>query len=80
MKPHKSVKQKKDFVLKPYNKKELALLYPVSVFIFSKWLNTIEKQLGKPLGRLYNVEQVTLIIRTFGIPGQVVKEEEDLAA
>jgi hypothetical protein len=74
MEATKIVKREKVFVLKPYNKKELSLEYEISIFILNKWLKAIEIKLGKPIGRLYNIQQVQLIISTYGVPGQVINE------
>ena len=70
----KSTRQQKAFELKPYNKKELAQLYPIPVRVLTKWLAAIEDKLGKPIGRFYNIEQVLLIIKTYGIPGRIINE------
>lgn len=64
----------KPFVLKPYSKKELRTLMGVSKYILQKWLKIIEPTLGKPIGGLYSVKQVQIIIDTYGVPCQVVNQ------
>lgn len=47
----------------------LAGLYGVSRPTMRKWIKPLLKQLGKIVGKLYNLKQVRLIIRHLGTPG-----------
>lgn len=81
----KIVYLEKPFELRPYSKKELMELFEVKDRVLTKWLNALQPELGKQLGRLYSVRQVKLIIERYGVPGQVVdtsyvKPEERQAA
>lgn len=70
----KIVVMEKPFVLKAYSKKELRNIMEVSEYIFNKWLKLIEPQLGKPIAGLYSPKQVSFIIETYGLPGQIVNQ------
>lgn len=70
----KVVVMEKPFVLKAYSKKELRGIMEVSEYILNKWLKLIEPQLGKPVAGLYSPKQVSLIIDTYGLPGQIVNQ------
>jgi len=70
----KVVYLEKPFVLKPYSKKELRAFMCVSKYIMIKWLNAMQPQLGEPVGGLYSIKQVQLIIDTYGVPGQLICE------
>jgi hypothetical protein len=73
-----ATKSEKPFELKPYNKKQLCLLYGISLHILNRWLKRINAELGKPIARLYCVNQVKIIVKHFGIPGQVVNETQEV--
>lgn len=62
----------KPFELRPYSKKELMELLQIKDRVMNKWLNALQPRLGKQVGKLYSVNQVKLIIETYGVPGQVV--------
>lgn len=62
----------KPFELRPYNKKELMALLEVSEHVINRWLQALQPELGKQLGKLYSVRQVKMIIEAYGVPGQVV--------
>jgi hypothetical protein len=70
----KVIIMEKPFVLKPYNKKELIAIMEVSEYVFTKWLQALQPQLGQPIAKMYNVKQVQLIIEAYGIPGQAVNQ------
>jgi hypothetical protein len=67
-----ALKTKQTVTIKPYSKKELAVLYDVSVYIITVWLKEIASELGTVLGRRYNINQVELIFVRLGIPGQEI--------
>lgn len=67
-----ALKTKQTVTIKPYSKKELAVLYDVSVYIITVWLKGIASELGTVLGRRYNINQVELIFVRLGIPGQEI--------
>jgi hypothetical protein len=62
------------FTLQPYTKKDLTELFCISRYVLNKWLAVIEKELGKPEGRLYSVLHVKLLVEKFGMPGHMVSE------
>ncbi|MBA2611321.1 MAG: hypothetical protein H0U95_05065 [Bacteroidetes bacterium] len=70
----KIVVMEKPFEVRPYNKKEMYKQMNVSKYIFTKWVKALEPTLGRVLGGVYNVRQVTLIIETYGVPFQIVNQ------
>jgi len=54
--------------IKPYSLKELAALYNVSKNTFKKWLEPVNRQIGKRVGYYYNIHQVKIIFKHLGIP------------
>ncbi len=62
----------KPFVLKPYCKKELETVLGVSKYVCRRWLAAIEPKIGKPICGQYSVEQVKIIVETYGLPGQLM--------
>jgi hypothetical protein len=70
----KIITLQKRFVLQPYTKKDLAELFGISRYVLNKWLSVIEKELGKPAGRLYPAAHVKLLVEKFGMPGHMVSE------
>ncbi len=58
--------------LKPYSLKELSGLYHVSKNTFKKWIEPIQKKIGKREGYYYNIHQVEIIFEHLGIPGEVI--------
>jgi len=64
-----TLKWKEKVVVKPYSLKELARLYEISEYIFKTWLKPIEPQIGSVFGQCYNIRQVELIFKNFGVPG-----------
>lgn len=57
--------------IKPYTKKELAIIYGISPRCFYTWLKKIEPQVGPKNGKYYTLNQVRLIIKLIGLPGTV---------
>ncbi len=51
----------------PHNKKELAQLLGVSVFILNKMIALVKEELGEPIGTVYSVNQVQFLINRYGI-------------
>jgi hypothetical protein len=62
----------KAFELKPCTKKEIQNLLGVGPYVITSWLKSIEAELGKPVGGLYSIRQVQIIIEKFGIPGELI--------
>lgn len=56
------------FILRPFTHKELALLYNVCWATFQRWIKMHEEEIGKKQGHFYNINQVRLIFRIFGMP------------
>ena len=54
--------------IKAYNKKELAVLYNVSVKTLNHWIKPIENKLGPYLGRSFSVKQVEILFDHLGRP------------
>lgn len=52
---------------RPHNKTELAELLGVSVHILNLMIKPVKDQLGEPIGGLYSVKQVELMVNTYGI-------------
>ncbi len=57
--------------IKPYNLKELAVLYGVSARTFRKWLSPFKDQLGNRIGYFYTISQVKEIFSRLGLPFSV---------
>ena len=72
----KVIVMERPFQVKPYSKKELYDRMNVSKYIFSKWISKLQPELGQPIGGVYNVKQVLLIIETYGVPCQIVNQAE----
>ena len=64
-----SLEYRSNIQLKPYSFKELKSVYGVSSHVLRKWLGTIDGELGKREGGLYNIKQVDYIFNSFGVPG-----------
>jgi hypothetical protein len=56
------------FILRPYTHKELAQLYNVCWLTFQRWIKRHEENIGKKQGHFYNINQVLVIFRIFGMP------------
>jgi hypothetical protein len=56
-----------DKVIHPQNKKNLAALLGVSVFILRKMIREVKDELGEPCGTTYSINQVKFMIDRFGI-------------
>lgn len=50
----------------PFTKKKIAKLLGISAFILRGWLASIKEQIGEPVGRTYNIKQVSFILEKFG--------------
>jgi hypothetical protein len=70
----KAIVLEKPFIIKPYSNKELSGLMNVSVHVLTTWIKSMGKEIGKPIAGVYSINQVKLIVETFGIPGQIVNE------
>ena len=54
--------------VRPYSLKELSGLYNVSKNTFKKWIEPIQKEIGKREGYYYTIYQVEAIFRHLGVP------------
>lgn len=61
--------------LRPYNQKELAVLYGISSKTLQKWLAPFAKKIGKRRGYYYNILQVRKIFSLLGFPGVMYEGE-----
>lgn len=57
--------------IKPYTKKELAVIYGISPRSFCTWFKKLEPEVGKKVGKYFSVNQVRLIIDKLGLPGTI---------
>ncbi|HEY3405365.1 MAG TPA: hypothetical protein VGK59_18395 [Ohtaekwangia sp.] len=57
--------------LRSLSHKELAVAYGVSRKVFSKWIRSINTDLGPRTGHYYNILQVNIIFERFGRPGNI---------
>ncbi len=60
---------KKFVEIKPYNLKELASIYGVSVRTVKIWITMHQLVIGRKKGRLYTALQVKIIFEKLGLPG-----------
>ena len=58
--------------LRPYTFKELHILYGLTYYVFTKWIETISEDLGPRVAGFYSIKQVQFIFDTYGIPGQEI--------
>lgn len=65
----------KMILLKPYSLKELADIYEVDWRTFKKWLKPFDTEIGKKVGRYYNIPQVRIIFRKLDLPCAIGAEE-----
>lgn len=56
------------FTIQAYNSTQLAAHYKISYKIFLKWLKPFRNELGEQIGRVWNINQVNLIIQKLGHP------------
>jgi hypothetical protein len=61
--------------IRPYSKKELAILYEVSPRCFYTMVQPFEPLIGKKRGWYYNVNQVKVIFEKLGYPNVFLKDE-----
>lgn len=61
--------------IKPYTKKELALLYELSPRAFYTMFKTHEAVIGKKSGRYYSILQVETIFAKLGFPPCLLQDE-----
>lgn len=59
-----------NFEIKPYNSKQLALLYGVGYRLFLNWIKEIKEttDIGKQVGNCWNIRQVKIIISQLDKP------------
>jgi hypothetical protein len=60
--------QNDKLIIKPYRLVDLSQIFDVNPKTFKRWLKNIEKEIGKPEGRFYSVNQVEYMIAQFGLP------------
>lgn len=53
--------------LHPQNKKNLAALLGVSVYVLNKMIQAVKDQLGEPAGTTYSINQVQFMVNKYGI-------------
>ncbi len=70
----KVVYLERPFVLKPHSKKEISNLFQISPCVRIAWLKALQPELGEPIGGLFSIKQVELIIDAYGLPGKIIKE------
>lgn len=63
--------EKKLIEIKPYNVKDLAVIYGVSRKVISGWLKLHKSAIGEKHGQYYTVLQVKIIFEKLGLPSQV---------
>lgn len=51
----------------PHNKKSLADLLGVSVFVLNKMIEHVKDELGEPTGTFYCIKQVQFMVNKYGI-------------
>ena len=54
--------------IKAYSKKELAVMYRVSIKVFNKWLEPFKNELGEYKSRSFTPKQVKIIIDNLDMP------------
>lgn len=63
----------KPFELEPLYKKEMCSLWKVSLYHLNRMLKAIETEIGEPVAGQYQVPQLEIFIKHYGIPGTAVK-------
>jgi hypothetical protein len=66
------MKNNNGVMVKPYLSSELSIIYSISHPTFTKWIKSIESELGKRVGAYYTVKQVEIIFKNFGVPYKIV--------
>jgi len=54
--------------IKAYSKKELAVMYRVSIKVFNKWLEPFKNELGEYKSRSFTPKQVKIIVDNLDMP------------
>lgn len=67
MKTSPSTSQQDTVVIEPLNKKGLARLLGVSVYILKRMLDDSHADMGKPIGTVYCQKQVQYMVNKYGI-------------
>jgi hypothetical protein len=65
--------------IRPYTKKDLAVLYELSPRAFYTMFKPHEETVGKKSGRYYSVLQVEMIFSKLGLPPCLLKDELELS-
>ena len=63
-------------MVKPYNLKELSILYGISKNTFMRWLLPFENLVGSKIGSYYTVLQVETIFFKLGLPYHIFEPTE----
>lgn len=61
--------------IRPYTKKDLALLYNVSTRCFASMIHPFKESIGKKKGWYYSMRQVSIIFERCGIPDDFLPDE-----
>jgi hypothetical protein len=62
---------KNEIMVKPYTAKELGKLYGVSRRTIYLWLQPLKGEIGIAKGRYFNIRQVTMLFKSWGLPFQL---------
>lgn len=62
--------------IKPYMKKELAVIYNMETRAFYAFLKHYENEIGKKKGKYYTVHQVERLIKVLGLPRSMEFEKQ----
>ncbi len=65
--PQSTTEKNKGVTIEPLNKKGLANVLGVSVYILNRMLELCKEEVGKPIGTMYSQRQVQYMINRFGI-------------
>lgn len=66
------MKNKEGIMVQAYMPGELCRIYNISHPTFLKWVSSIESEVGIRIGQYYNIRQVEIIFKNFGVPYKIV--------
>lgn len=66
------MENKEGIMVQAYMPGELSRIYNISHPTFLKWVSSIESEIGIRIGQYYNVRQVEIIFKNFGVPYTIV--------
>jgi hypothetical protein len=61
-------KKLKPFEVRPYCNKQLMQFYDLKKYAFGVWVESLQKDLGKKLGRDYTPRQILIFLKNCGAP------------